>query len=253
MKIAIVQMQMKESVEENLASITASIEQASELGVRVMVFPELTTTSCHRGIRNECSKLQASPDWIDFISRRCADHQTFAFVGTPTFEDDEIRDSYLLINDRGEQGGETHKNGLTESESMIFSPGADRHVWTVDGLRIAAVICREIVDLPILINQLDSDLDILLWPGCISIEEYIPEDQEQVNYQQAKKVAREFGALLIQSNWANSVNRPEITSAGGSIVLSYEGETLGLLPQGEPGLGIYDAESRVCHWHAQQA
>ena len=110
------------------------------------------------------------------------------------------------------------------------------------------VLCREIVDLPQIKECLPHPTDIVVWPGYISNEE-LSEDEEQVTHEQAARFATAFNAIVLQSNWANSLNKPEMNTLGGSIAIDNNGNTILRSPYGASGYYIVDLLNRTGTWH----
>ncbi|MBD3649530.1 MAG: carbon-nitrogen hydrolase family protein [Pseudomonadales bacterium] len=251
MKIANVQMQMHNSVEDNLKSMLRYIDEAADIGVKLIAFPELSVTGCHREIRRACDELRSSFNWVERISATCRRNRIFAFVGAPTFSDEAILDSYTLFDESGEIIGVSHKVGLTPSEQTFFAKGERRKVWNVCDLKIGIVICREIADLPELLEEMGAAVDLLLWPCFSGVYETLPEGTDQVSLEQAQLVAGQFGARLIQANWANSLNRPELKEIGGSVYISNRGKKLATAPLGEPGFGVINTGEDSFDWYGR--
>ena len=95
----------------------------------------------------------------------------------------------------------------------------------------------------------DHSVDILLWPCFSSIHEILPPETEQMSYEQAKRVAHEFGSHIVQANWANSLNSPDIANTGGSAFVSKDGDLIAASPLGKAGFGIADTGSETYEWH----
>ncbi len=247
MKVASVQMEMKWTLEENVSTILNYIDQISGKA-DLLLFPELSVTGFHRGVREECAKAIAKSDLVPAIADVCRVKSISVWIGIPTLEDQTLFNAYLLISDQGIVISEVRKNGLTETEAILFKNGASRATSTLHGYRMLPVLCREIVDLPQIKECLPHPTDIVVWPGYISNEE-LSEDEEQVTHEQAARFATAFNAIVLQSNWANSLNKPEMTTLGGSIAIDNNGNTILRSPYGASGYYIVDLLNRTGTWH----
>lgn len=247
LKVASVQMEMKWTLEENLSTILSYIDQVSGTA-DLLLFPELSVTGFHRGAREECSKAIAKIDLVPAIADACRMKNVSAWIGMPTVEDQTLFNAYVLISDQGIVMAEVRKNGLTATEAILFKNGVSRATATLHGHRMLPVLCREIVDLPQIKECLPHPTDIVVWPGFISNEE-LAENEEQVTHEQAARFATEFNAIVLQSNWANSLNKPEMTTLGGSIAIDKDGKTILRSPNGLPGYYIVNLLTRTGTWH----
>ena len=249
MLVATAQMAMKWTVEENCRAMIACIQHAADSGAGLVLFPELSVTGFHRKIVEETEKLKQDSRWIEAIRMSCRDNAIYAWIGAPTFANEQIYNAYILVDADGELASEFRKEGLTESEKTLFSCGVGRTLNEIDGRNFAAVMCREVADLDDLTVQLrGSEVGGLVWPGYISHD---PDDAIELpegTTDQAALVAEVLGCEIIQCNWANSLNIPEMTDLGGSVYLSNLGEVVWRCPQGTPGIGFVDLDSKQCRW-----
>lgn len=249
MLVATAQMEMKWTVEENHSSMMAIIERAAKFGAGMVLFPELSITGFHREIVNEAGKLQEDPQWVEAIRSSCSDNSVFAWIGLPTFEDELIYNSYVLVGPDGELVSEVRKEGLTESEKTLFSSGNERPTSEIEGCNFTAVMCREVADLDHLNSQLcQSELNGIVWPGFLShgLDEAVA--NREGTAEQAAKVAKSLGCEIVQCNWANSLNKPEMVNLGGSVYLNNLGEVVWRCPEGISGIGFVDLTSSECRW-----
>jgi len=239
---------MSYSVEENTSQILRYVDDASAKGSDLVAFPELAVTGCHRKIKSCCEHIQANSEWIDSIRNSAKRHRKYIAFGAPTYSERGIHDGYLLISPEGELTGSASKLGLTESEATYFCPGETRKIWKLNDLKVGVVFCREIADLEELERDYRNQVDFLLWPCFSSVHEQLPSDIEQMSYEQAQRVAKQLEAVVLQSNWANSLNSPEITNTGGSVFVSSEGTKIAAAPLGESGFGIVDSVDLSFEW-----
>jgi omega-amidase len=253
--VAIGQVRMHWTIEENMASILDAIHLASNNGAAVCVFPELAITGFHRQIVTlakedliaaELKKLQAI----------CGERSISVAVGAPTFDGDGgCFNSCLLIDERGALCATVSKIGLTPPEATFFRPGVNRTIGTLCGLRCTAVICREIEDQAQVCAQLlPNSVDVVLWPGQMRPDPDIPVADPPDHVRQAQQLATALKAFVIQSNWPNALNRPEESEhTGKSAVISPDGELLFRLPEQASGVAVFVLGGRTYQWHPSDA
>ncbi len=252
--VAIAQMRMHWTGEENARQIVALRARAAAAGAQVCVFPELALTGFHRHIGREAGATQVQR-WISSVAEACAAHSIAASLGAPTFATDGgIHNSNVFIDSQGRPAGEVHKNGLTPAEQTFFARGARRDVHPLVGRRCSAVLCREIEDLAEVSTQLPPhSTDLIFWPGIMrpAVDGNSAPD---ALIEHAQALARATGAWLVQANWPNSLNYPEeCAEAGHSLVIDAEGRIRLRLPMAEAGLGVFDlgapiGEDRLRWW-----
>lgn len=241
MKTAIAQTPMHWTPGENLQCILEHLTRAQRLGANLVLFPECALTGYHRRVPEH-----ASPYTVDDALRRiraaCADLRIAAVVGTPFYPDREagcIWNAAVAISDRGGILAVVPKAGLTRSETRYFRPGTDRPLFTVAGATCGVILCREVRDVDALRDSLRG-ADLVLWPGAVwweGREEDAP-PADRITLDDARACARALGAYLIQCNWPQSLNRPELTGWGGSVVISPDGEVVYRCLPDEAGMAV---------------
>ena len=255
-RIAIGQLAMRWTCEENTVAILSAIHLAADRGATICVFPELGITGFHRKIAS-----QAIPSAVDAalgtVQAACARRSVAVAVGAPSFgETGQIFNSHMHVNELGELLAVSAKNGLTPSEATFFTAGATRPVSNLHGLSCASVLCREVEDLNLLAEQLPKGrVDLIFWPSLVGRPPACPPDPDEVNYLPlAQALAVQSDAYLVQSNWPNSLNYPEEgTHAGESIVVAPSVEVLLTLPRAQAGLAVFTLGERRYEWFPEEA
>ncbi len=240
MKIAIAQMPMAWTVEENTRSILEHLAQAKTCGADVAVFPECATTGFHRRVPEQTSR-DGIQQAIGRIRAECAVLGLPAIVGTPFFptaQEVSIWNAALVIDSSGEVSAICPKIGLTQSESAFFHAGTARPTFILGSASCAVLLCREIRDAeyfrPFLTN-----VRVVFWPGVIAWNSPRATHPENVVTRGiASACARRLGVYLVQCNWAQSLNDPEVSGMGGSLVISPAGEIVHECSIDRPGLSI---------------
>ena len=93
MKVASVQMEMKWTLEENVSTILNYIDQISGKA-DLLLFPELSVTGFHRGVREECAKAITKSDLVPAIADVCRVKSISVWIGIPTLEDQTLFNAY---------------------------------------------------------------------------------------------------------------------------------------------------------------
>lgn len=247
--IAIAQLPMHWTVEENLREIEAAMCFAAAEGAALCALAELAVTGFHRGIVTEGvpqkvdPALQCIADWAGELALAVA-------VGAPSFAPEGRHNSHVLIDADGTLQARVHKNGLTTPEATFFQPGTERPVATLAGLRCSAVICREIEDHAAVLAQLQGPApELLFWPGQMRPDPARPVVEPWAHVQDAMRLARDLGAWIVQSNWPNALNRPEdSTNTGASAIVAPDGRLVAQLPVQGFGVGLYRLGDAAARW-----
>lgn len=254
-RVAIGQLFMRWTCEENTAAILSSIRLAADRGANICVFPELGVTGFHRKIASQATPFSVNTS-LGAIRATCAEHRLAVAVGAPSFDEQgQIFNSHIHINELGEIVAISPKNGLTPSESTFFTAGVVRPISTLAGLSCASVLCREVEDVEPLMRQLPKGrTDLIFWPSLVGRPPANPPDPNQVNYLRlAQSIAVQANSYVVQSNWPNSLNYPqESTHAGESVVLGPDGEILLTLPRAEAGVALFVLGESSFEWFPEE-
>ncbi|MGF1768374.1 carbon-nitrogen hydrolase family protein [Enterovibrio makurazakiensis] len=242
MKVGIAQMPMSWTVEENTKTICNTIAENRDLDI--LVFPELTITGFHRDIKNQAQQ-HVIENSLNEISTQCQQSNTLIFVGYPLIENSKIYNAYAAINKLGYSEIVWRKVGLTPSESTFFESGDKRAVFEHELGTFSAYLCCEANDINWVIEQLSSKSPShVLWPSYIGQAESSV-NAEHANYEaDSKRIARSLSAMVIQCNWPHSLNNPNNSGLGGSIIISSNGDVIAQLPFDETCVGVFDTTTQ---------
>jgi len=249
--IALCQLYMHWTIEENMAAMLDALNLAHRHGAGICAFPELAVTGFHRQIVALAEPALIAPQ-IKRLQAACARHAIAMAVGAPTFGAAGARfNSHLFIDERGELVAVVSKVGLTVPEATFFSAGQGRPVSRLQGLRCSAVICREIEDRTLIEAQLPpGSVDLVFWPGQMRPAPDQPVTDPPAHVVQAQQWARTSGAHFVQANWPNALNRPEESAGTGrSAVIAPCGELLFRLPAQASGVALFRLGERSFDWH----
>ncbi|MBC7601203.1 MAG: carbon-nitrogen hydrolase family protein [Ramlibacter sp.] len=251
-RIAIGQLRMHWTIEENMQSIQNAIVLAHSRGASICSFPELAITGFHRRIVEHAFPEKIAPE-VERLKETCAQLNVAVAVGAPTFEGATRFNSHLLIDQQGQLVQAVRKNGLTAPEATFFTAGTARPSATLHGVRCTAVICREIEDEEEVMAQLEpGSVNLVFWPGQMRPDPDKPPQDPPAHVVQAQNLARRLRAFVVQANWPNALNRPEESAnTGRSAVISDTGELVFRLPEQEPGVAVFTLGERTHEWHPQ--
>ncbi len=249
MLVATAQMSMSWTTEENVQTILDTNASAARLGVRAIYYPELAVTGYHREIVREVHNYLSDQHYWNSLKQSAVENELYLCVGHPMSKNGEVFNAYSCINPNGVCLGEIFKNGITETERLVFSAGKDRSVWSIENLIVSAFICREAADIHSLKNQFENQgIQLLAWPGYIGNKLFPDPRRPEGTREQAVAISKCLSTHIIQSNWADSLNNPEQKDLGGSVVLDRTGVLIGCCPDSIPGLGLFDMSSSEFRW-----
>jgi omega-amidase len=253
LRLAIVQPRMHWTTVQNTASALLALERAADGGAQLAVFPELALTGFHRDI-----VAQAAPSLVEPALRRvqqaCARHRIAAVLGAPTRDDEgRLFNSAVFVDATGTLLGVVEKNGLTPAEATVCAHGSTRPVVALLGWRTSAILCREVGDVEPVIAQLAGrGVEVIFWPGLMRPAVDGSTSGPDSHFEDAERIARGLGAWIVQSNWPNSVNRPEEDiGTGRSVVIAPDGRRCLFLPAEQVGIGVFDLGSSQFDWQAE--
>lgn len=251
MRCALLQPTMHWTPEANLRETLEALRLAARAGVQLLIGPELGLSGFHRRVL-ESFGPQALVRELAELRSACAELGIAAAVGLPwRLDDGRVFNSHLYVDGCGELVGRTDKRGLTPSEATVFAPGRHRD-WTVlAGAVVSSVLCRETLDGDTLLAQwqrepgagLGERARLLLWPSFIGESGAEQSALTRAYRQGACEMAVTLQAWVLQSNWPQSLNRPEARGLGASWIVAPDGRCVAELPADEPGL--WDVELGV--------
>lgn len=252
-RIAIAQINMHWTIEENLDAIRKAMHRAHAEGARLCAFSELAVTGAHRRIV-EFAKPELVEPAVDEIKRLSARLRMGTALGAPTFDRADLRYiTHHLIDEHGEVSAAVPKRGLTDPEATFFARGSSRPSGVIQGLRSTAVICREVSDLDQVAQDIPKDsVDLIFVPGSLRQDPDKPKSDPPPYVYDIQALAVATGAYMVQTNWPNTLNRPEEgIDAGQSCLVSPQGALLFRLPKEASGIGVFNLGETSFAWHPQ--
>ncbi|HDY7536869.1 TPA: carbon-nitrogen hydrolase family protein [Vibrio vulnificus] len=219
---------MNWSIDENISMIRTKILDSVLMGADMVFFPELSLTGFHKNIPNY-QNFDYS-DYISDIKRISSDKNIIVGIGLPILNDGKVYNSYLIID--GDNVYRWDKIGLTDSEYKYFTSGKNKPIVTLRGIDTSVVFCREVDDYEDLF--LVDNVDLILWPSYIGTSDRENTTGYTNQYNISKnslKVAEMYSSTLIQSNWSNALNNPNINMSGSKIIM----DKIGIIFQAAEG------------------
>jgi omega-amidase len=245
-RIAIAQLPMHPTPDENTRCVLDYLAQAKRLEADLVLFPECAITGYHRGVPGQISRRLVRGS-LERIQAQCAALELPAIAGTPFFPTSEaavVWNAAVAIDACGKIRAICAKAGLTESERRYFHPGDLRTVFTLGSFSCSVLLCREVRDAERLRDELGG-VQLLFWPGVIAWGTRGAHPENVITREIAQECARTLGAHLIQCNWASSLNQPVLRGMGGSMVLSPAGAILFECPLDEAGISLVELPERA--------
>lgn len=237
MKVAVAQIPMAWTADENTTTILDHLARAKSLSADLVLFPECAITGYHRRVPEVAAPAVVEAS-LARIRAGCAALELPAMLGTPRFSEDgaTVVNSAVAIGADGEVLALCEKSGLTASERRYFAPGRVRQRFSIGDVPCCAIFCREVRDLGDLRQELEGT-GVVFWPSMIHFD-LDGDHPDHVDVEMAQAFARTVGCWLVQCNWPASLNRPDLPGAGASLVISPGGEVVHRLPRDRSALDL---------------
>lgn len=233
---AIAQPRMHWTLAGNLGETLAALEAAAAAGAVGCVCTELAVTGFHRRLPElvDAAALAAAEAEL---RAACARLGVAAAVGVPTLgPGGAVYNSHLYLDADGREVCRVHKRGLTPSEATFFTAGAVRGWTSLAGAQVTSVLCREMLDGEVLLQELSAPAAaagvprVIFWPSYIGESDEAAAADCEAYRVGARDLAVALGAWVLQSNWAEGLNLPEGRGFGGSVVIDPAGRLMDRLP-----------------------
>jgi predicted amidohydrolase len=207
---------MRWTTSENVAAILGAMSLASSLGARLCAFSELAITGFHRQIAREAVPATVTAA-ISEIAEECTRLSLAIAVGAPTFGAGTAKyNSHLLIDEQGQTRAVVPKRGLTAAEATFFEPGSSRPIAKLQGIDCSAVICREISELDLIMEDLrPGTIELIFVPGALRQDPEKSRTDPPEYVRDLQRLALATRAHVVQTNWPSALNRPEEGVEGG--------------------------------------
>ncbi len=154
-------------VKANCDACISECERAAELGVKLLVFPELTLTGATLGdLFRQQVVLSAAERELERYVERTRHLDVVSFIGLPVGFGGEVYDAVACVH-RGELIGIYQKNIIAPDERRWFTPADDENSRAV-------YAGRETVIGPRVLFSEDGDMPELVIGVCVGAEMYAP-------------------------------------------------------------------------------
>jgi len=133
-------------VQANLEKILAFISKADSQEVDILVFPE-TALSGYAPRQSKDYHLPGEKilkEALERVCRAARETETWLVLGTSTYEEDELYNTVLFIDDRGEIRAAYSKTQLTSGDAKVYQPGKTISTFQVGRMKFGMEICYDI-------------------------------------------------------------------------------------------------------------
>ena len=209
-RVAIAQVRMHWTLEENLDAIRKAMLLANAEGAAICAFSELAVTGIHRKI-GDLAKPELVGPAVEEIRELSARLKMGTALGAPTFDSaGYMYITHHLIDEGGRITAAISKRGLTDPEATFFARGSGRPVGVVQGLKCTAVICREVCDFDQVTEDIPkSSVDLIFVPGSLRQDPDKPPSDPPPYVDDIRALAVATGSYMVKTTWPDALNRPE--------------------------------------------
>lgn len=138
-------------MEANIRTTIGHLKACAGRGAEVALFPECSLTGYYEDIIRASSREQIEKA-IQAVASACREHKIAAIIGCPTWQENKLLNSAIVINSKGAVIERYHKVQLAEN----WPAGGDHlSVFHLNGVPCSAIVCHderypELVRLPVL-------------------------------------------------------------------------------------------------------
>ena len=244
-RIALANIRFPASPENSVELVLQEIEQASVEGARLICFPECFVP----GYRGTLDKKVPPPDqqflesaWSR-IAAAAGEARVGVVLGTERVVESALRATAVVVDREGTILGFQDKVQLDPSEDNTYSPGSERRVFEIDGLKFGVAICHEGWRYPETFRwAVRGGAQVVFHPHFHEAEpgSYVPSSfADPANTFHEK-------ALLCRAAentcYVASVNYASVGSPTTSAVVRPDGTLVSYQPYGKEGLLVADIE-----------
>ncbi|RYU91115.1 carbon-nitrogen hydrolase family protein [Mucilaginibacter terrigena] len=144
MKIALASPIFPRSIADGLAKTEKLTKNAAQQGAGIICFPETFIPGYPLA---DVKVAKASPEELqgalEKVCRIAADNTIAIIMPMDWYEGDKFLNLAHVISAKGEILGYQTKNQLDPSEDTVWSPGTQRSLFEIDGLKFGITICHE--------------------------------------------------------------------------------------------------------------
>ncbi|WP_435234306.1 carbon-nitrogen hydrolase family protein [Psychromonas sp. PT13] len=225
-------------INKNIETVESTAKAASELGVDVLVFPELFISGYNIGNAQLKQLAQPLDGNICSTLKRIAIEQSIAIVmGFPERKDEDIYNSAIAVDKDGTIVGHHRKVFLFgDQEKALFVAGDNFSVFTLNGYQCGISICYDIEFPETTRNMAMQGVEVVFNPTANMFP------HTAVPKTLARARALENGVTVIYANLCGQEGNLRYT--GLSAIISPEGEDLARAGD-QPAILISDISSSI--------
>lgn len=231
--------------EGNFVRIENAIGEAKEGGADIICFPETVLL----GWVNPDAHRRACPIPGEDSDRLCElakKHKTYLCVGLAEKDGDNLHDSVILIDDKGEILLKHRKmNILTELMTPSYTPGNDVNVVETRFGRIGLLICADTHRNEILERMAEMKPDLLLVPyGYAEKEQRWPDHGKKLKFTVTKAASR-TNAVVVGTNLVGEITKGPWAGyvfGGQSIAADRTGKTIAIAKDRDRDIKLFHAD-----------
>ncbi len=244
MRIAVASPPLPSSINDALSWLNKLSAEAAKQNAKVICFPE---TFIPGYPLEEYSPEEGSPEKMEAaLKKACsiaAQNNLAIVLPMDLYEDDQVYNAAAVIDADGKLLGYQTKNQLDPSEDVLWSPGTDRQLFEIEGLKFGITICHEGFRYPESVRwAARAGAQVVFHPHCTGSNisgDIISEwgDKYSPYYEKAIMLrAMENTIYFASSNYATTY--PESASS----LIAPNGRCLAHGVYGEPGVFVVDID-----------
>ena len=235
MRAGVAQLALRDEIGPNVERISAFIEQAANLKLDILCFPECSLTGYMRQY-HDINKGQIDTA-LSSIHERAMKNKLNLIVGTPYFENDRLFNAAVLLrNDKNRTA--YNKNVLTEFDKKHFAKGEGTLSFEVKGTKCGVLICRDQNSPRLSQGYVEEGVKVIF---ILAAHYYLPSEAWlKLEKNRALPIAR-AGENSVYVLKANAVGSQGTTIClGGSLIVSPQGLVISELDRTNEGIIYYE-------------
>lgn len=220
MKLAVAQIALSDSLDYNTRKVIRFLEQAGEIGLDLVCFPEMCLTGYSPAALSPSDLDEKVGSALNIIQDRCGALGTGAIVGYGHKSGYALFNRATVLLPHGERF-HYDKISLAESEKKYFQPGKTIITFPCGDLKAGIIICRDQNDPSLACELKSSGADILFIPAA---HYYTPKEARwKIEKNRALPIARavENKMHVLMANTVGT--NVGLTSLGNSLIVDPDG------------------------------
>ncbi|GAA4101907.1 carbon-nitrogen hydrolase family protein [Mucilaginibacter panaciglaebae] len=244
MKIALASPSFPSSITDGLQQLEKLTKEASAKKAEIICFPESFIPGYPYAEFNvEKATEQQLQDALAKAQQMAADNGITIILPTDWYTSEGFQNVAWVISANGERQGYQPKTQLDPTEDAIWTPGTERKLFEIDGVKFGIVICHEGFRYPELVRWAAvRGAKIVFHPHCAGSDEdgTSPAEWGSINNPYYEK------AMMMRSRentiYFASVNYSFQYPDSATSVIDPEGECVAWQPYSKPGVLVVDID-----------